>query len=81
MTPNSRLDQLHQELAKPYPDRLVLKHLCSGQIVPHEIRGVLWQSLLGVQRKPDVLRDWKPTGDLKTGALLRAECEAQAGKC
>lgn len=47
--------------------------------MPSEQRGQLWQSLLGVQRKPNVLADWQPTGELKTAALMRAECGVQAG--
>lgn len=74
-----RTRSLQSELSKPYSDRQALKSLCAGRSVPNSIRGQLWQSLLGIQRKPNVLADWQPTGELKTAALLRAECGVQAG--
>jgi hypothetical protein len=74
-----RTNSITAELSKPYPDRHALKSFCSGHVLPSEVRRTLWQHLLGVQRKPDILGKWEITGELKTAALLRAECDAQAG--
>lgn len=71
--------EVQTELGKPYPDRQVLKSLCAGRLITPELRPQLWVCLLGVQRKPNVMGDWEATEDLKTSALLRAECAVQAG--